>query len=328
MARRRISNYWVAAILGLIAVVPTALIFRHYRMDIPPAELEQRYADATSQFAEIDGVRMHYRDQGSGPPLLLLHGTASSLHTWDGWAAELADEFRVLRLDLPGFGLTGPAADHDYRTERYVEHLAAFLDHLGVARVHLAGNSLGGLIAWRFAAAHPERVERLVLIDAAGFPPPQRRNIFDVGRTPGVRQMATRVTPRFLFSNALLEIYADPSKVTPELIDRYYLLTLRRGNRAALVARLSEPGLVYPDRLREIDHPTLVMWGRLDPWLPVEHADRFAEFLPNAELLIYDDAGHLPMEELPSRSAADVRRFLLDGSGVDGSAPTSVDPSD
>jgi len=311
MVRRRISNYWVAAILGLIALVPTALIFRHYQADIPAVDLEQRYADATSRFAEIAGDRVHYRDQGSGPPLLLLHGTAASLHTWDGWAAELAGDFRVLRLDLPGFGLTGPSVDHDYRTERYVEHVAAFLDHLGLTRVHLAGNSLGGLIAWRFAAAHPQRVERLVLIDAAGFPPPQRRNIFDVGRTPGVRQMATRVTPRFLFSNALEEIYANPSKVTPELIDRYYLLTLRRGNRAALVARLSEPGLVYPDRLREIEQPTLVMWGRQDPWLPVAHAHRFAAFLPHAEVLIYDDAGHLPMEEIPIRTAADARRFLL-----------------
>lgn len=323
MARRRLSNYSVAAILGLIAMVPTALIFRHYKMDIAPAELEQRYAGASSQFAELGGLRLHYRDQGSGPALLLLHGTASSLHTWDGWAAELAADFRVLRLDLPGFGLTGPAVDHDYRTERYVEHLVAFLDHLGVQRVHLAGNSLGGLIAWRFAAAHPQRVDRLVLIDAAGFPPPQRRNIFDVGRTPGVRQMATRVTPRFLFSNALEEIYADPSKVTDELIDRYYLLTLRRGNRAALVARLSEPGLVYPDRLREIKTPTLVMWGRQDPWLPVEHAEKFASYLPEAEVLIYDDAGHLPMEELPRRSAADARRFLLAGASPTEQAKTS-----
>ena len=149
----------VALVLALISFL--ALV----RFDIPVEELKKTYADGTSRFVPVGGMDVHYRDEGRGFPLVLIHGTAASLHTWDGWATALSGDFRVIRMDLPAFGLTGPAPDRDYRIGAYVRFIDDFLDTIGVTRCHLAGNSLGGLIAWNYALAHPAKVDRMILVD-------------------------------------------------------------------------------------------------------------------------------------------------------------------
>ncbi len=297
----------VAAVL-LAIIPPLALI----RCDIPVEELKKTYANGSSRFVSVDGTDVHYRDEGNGFPLVLVHGTAASLHTWDGWASALSGDFRVIRMDLPAFGLTGPAPDRDYRVGAYVRFLDAFLDTIGVKRCHLAGNSLGGFIAWNYVLAHPDKVEKLILVDAAGYPSRAIPGIFRLVRLPLAGFLGRHIGPRFLIERNIREVYGDDSKITPVLVDRYHRLALREGNRQAFIdrARTDEDYGSLARAIPEIRVPTLIIWGKEDAWIPLENAHLFERDLPNSVLKIYDGVGHVPMEEIPDITARDTRRFL------------------
>ena len=306
MKLRRASRV-LGIVLGVIAVLAVTLV----RPDLPRSQLLARYAPPPSRFADLEGMRVHYRDEGSCPPLVLVHGTSSSLHTWDRWAALLSSHRRVVRLDLPGYGLTGAAPDHDYSAARCARVLAALLDQLGIPRADVAGNSFGGRIALTLALAHPERVRALVLVDAAGLSGQRPPAIFQLARTPVVNRLLTVVTPRWLVRKNVREVYGDPSRVDDALVDRYDELTRAEGNRTALVDRMSGPR--DPDldaRLGEVRAPVLLLWGERDRWIPPSFAARFQEGIPGARLVTYPDAGHVPMEELPEATEAETDRFL------------------
>jgi pimeloyl-ACP methyl ester carboxylesterase len=241
-----------------------------------------------------------------------LHGTGASLHTWDAWAGALtADGERVVRLDLPAFGLTGPEPHDDYRIERYVEVVDHFLSRLGIDRAVVGGNSLGGAIAWRYAVAHPEHVAALVLVDAGGYPTDKPPPIaFRLGKLPIVSTLMAHLDPTPLVEKTLRECYGHPERVTKELVERYVDLTLRPGNRQAFGARTRQPFSDHTAELRALTMPTLILWGARDRLIPVENAKRFARDLMHAELRVYDDLGHVPHEEDGARTAADVDAFL------------------
>lgn len=294
-----------------------------YEPDMPAAELDTRYTNSASRFTEVSGLRVHYRDEGQGPPVLLLHGMASSLHTWDGWADALQAEFRVIRLDLPGFGLTGPRPDGDYSIERDLEFLDAFAKQLGLDSFHLGGNSLGGLIAWRYALTRPQRVRRLILVDAAGYPrspPSPAPFVIRLARLPVISRLLTLTAPRSIYRRSVFEVYGDPAKVTDAVVERYYELSLRPGNRQAFVDRARALFTVADEHgpaPATIRQPTLVIWGAADRWIPLGDGEAFAGDIPNAELAVFPGAGHVPMEEIPLPTAAAARRFLA----ADAAAP-------
>jgi pimeloyl-ACP methyl ester carboxylesterase len=308
--RRRVLRAVVIGLGGLLVLVLIAAASM-YRGDIPLDELMGEYAAPPSRFMELEGMRVHYRDEGSGPPLLLVHGTSSSLHTWDAWTRALAGKRRVVRLDLPGFGLTGPAPDRDYRVERHARVLAAFLARLDVARADVAGNSLGGRVAVALALAHPDRVRKLVLIDPAGLsgvPPPA---IFELARTPVLNRVLRHLTPRFIVRSNLEEVYGDDDRVTDALVDRYHAMVRREGNRQALIDRLTgPPDPLLDDLLRKLAVPVLIQWGEGDVWIPVANAQRFHRGIAGSQLRIYPGAGHTPMEEIPEVTARDADAFL------------------
>ena len=303
-----------------------------YRADIPNEEIRRLWADETSQFPDILGTEVHLRDQRpfdhpDAPVLVLLHGTASSLHTWDGWVDRLGAAYRIVRFDLQGYGLTGPNVDGDYSIGRQIRVGEALLDHLGIASATLAGNSLGGYVAWRWALAHPDRVERLILIDAAGIPmsalatddgetPPPARTAFSLGTMPVVKHLITRITPQFVVEDSLREVYGDDSKITPHLIQRHYDMLLAQGNRRALQTALQQRRDIPLEerqqwqRLVTIQQPSLILWGGNDHWIPVVLGTKFLELIPNSEIHVYPDAGHVPMEEAPEETASDVRAWL------------------
>lgn len=311
----------IVNILLILFIAGALLVAWAYEPDRSVESLAERYRVTGSRFLEIEGMRAHVAVEGNGPALVLLHGTGASLHTWNGWTEALAGDFRIVRMDLPGFGLTGPHPDGDYSIGAYVRFVDAVADRLGLRDFHLAGNSLGGRIAWNYAAAHPERVDRLILIDASGYRMRSAPSlVFRLAALPGVGDLLAKLTPRSLYRRSLEEVYADDSRVDDALVQRYFELSLREGNREAFLQRVraaSRSAREDPaETLAGIAAPTLIQWGGRDEWISPEHGRRFAADIPDATLIVYEDLGHVPMEEAPARTSRDALRFLRgNGSG-------------
>ncbi len=311
----RLRPVWLAVVVIGCALVG-GFVVRTWAPDVPVERLKARWAPPPSQFLAVDGMQVHLRDEGprdDSVPVVLLHGTSSSLHTWNGWADSLRATRRVIRFDMPGFGLTGPAPDNDYRMEAYVRFVAHTLSAVGARRVVLAGNSLGGWIAWRVALAHPELVQRLVLVDAAGYPfTSQSVPIgFRLARIPVLNVLMQRLLPRSMVEQSVRNVFGDPSRVTPDLVQRYYDLTRRAGNRAALVARFGQLR-EDPDTaaIRRIAVPTLVIWGGQDGLIPPMNAARFGRDIAGSQVAIFPALGHVPHEEDSAATFAALRAFL------------------
>ncbi|MCA0931796.1 alpha/beta hydrolase [Lutimonas saemankumensis] len=306
----------VKALLLILGVLILVMSLFFGQKDLSLEELKSTYAQPPSQFETMDGMQVHFRDEGNAKgktPIVLIHGTGASLHTFDIWTGQLKKEYRVIRMDLPGFGLTGPFPDRNYSMERYTMFLKAFLTRRGVSKCILGGNSLGGAIAWQFAAKNPDRVEKLILIDAAGYPmeSESRPIAFTLARIPLLNKALTYITPRSMVRSSVENVYADKSKVSDALVERYFKLTLRAGNRQALVDRMAmENDMKKADRIKDIVQPTLVLWGQQDRLIPVENAHRFHKDLPNSQLVILSNSGHVPMEESPDESLNSLLNFL------------------
>ena len=271
----------------------------------------KKYTNKESRFYSIDGINIHYRDEGKGFPVVLLHGAFSSLHTFDAWVNELKSEYRIIRYTLPGFGLTGPTIDNDYGIDRQIGYLMDLLDHLDIRVCHICGSSLGGWLAWESVLKHPGRFEKLILISPAGFldnnsiPSP-----FRMARTPFLKHIVRYSVKRPVLTYFLREVYGDPEKITRELVDRYYELFTRNGNVEAFFRLVNSKYKDNSLHLKQIKHPTLILWGEEDNWLPLHHGYRFTTAIPNSRLFTYAGVGHLPMEEIPFRTSRDLRKFL------------------
>ncbi|TPG57693.1 alpha/beta fold hydrolase [Roseomonas nepalensis] len=302
--------------MKLIAVLLAAVILGAaawlYVPDKPRAALEARYAASPDSFREVAGLRLHLRDTGprDAPAVILLHGFASSLHTWEDWARVLDRDHRVIRLDLPGFGLTGADPTGDYTDERSAAVLLALMDGLGLRRTSLVGSSMGGRIAWDFAARHPDRVDRLVLMAPDGFAGPGRE--YGVApKVPMLVRLLPYVLPTPLLRKSLSAAYADPAAMTEERLARYRDMLLAPGVRRAIVARTGQGALADPvPLLRRITAPTLLVWGEKDAMIPVANAADYQRALPDSRLVVFPGLGHVPQEEAPDLSLEPVRAFL------------------
>jgi pimeloyl-ACP methyl ester carboxylesterase len=280
----------------------------------PPADAVSARADSRAAApAPVAGQRPPFA-AAEPPALLLLHGTAASLHTWDGWARHLSPHLRVVRLDLPGFGLTGPHPSGDSSAAATGDFLERFADAAGLRRFAIAGSSLGGYYAWRFALRHPDRVSALILIDSVGYPLQASSSsavALQVARMPVISELIRWVPIRGTVRRSLLDTYVDDRKVTPALVDRYTDLMRRPGNRAAFGDRArADPRPAGFERLAELRIPTLILWGGQDTWIPVSHAERYARDIQGARSIVYPWLGHLPMEEDPESTANDALEFL------------------
>lgn len=280
--------------------------------DLSRETLEARYLATPQDMRPVAGTMLHLRDTGprEGRAVVMIHGTGSSLHTWEPWAQGLEDAFRVIRFDLPGSGLSPPDPTDDYSDARSVAVLKTMMDDLGVERAALVGNSLGGRIAWTFAAAHPERVERLVLISPDGFASPP----FEYGEAPDIPAifgLVEYVLPRFMLRSNLEVAYADPARLDDATLARYYDLLRAPGGRGVLLERFRQTILTDPEpRLAQITVPVLLLWGEEDAMIPVANAADYQRVLPDATLIRLPALGHVPQEEAPAVSLAPVRAFL------------------
>lgn len=302
--------------LGLVVALAGAAVAMSWAPDRPVESLTARWAPPPSQFIDVDGMQTHVRDEGprdDPEPIVLLHGTSASLHTWDGWAAALKVQHRVIRMDLPGFGLTGPTPDGRYDMATYTHFLMSLLDKLEVKHAILAGNSFGGYVAWKMAVDHPDRVSKLILVDAGGYnyQPKSVPIGFKLAQIPELKPVLANLLPRAMIESSVRNVYGDPSKIKPELVDRYYELTLRAGNRDALAARFQQSkGGEYESQIAQVKQPTLIIWGGQDHLIPPDYADRFQHDIVGSRLAMFDKLGHVPHEEDPTATLVAVIPFV------------------
>ena len=362
------------------------LLLSLIRPDIPVEKLMDDYTDENSLFLTIDGMQVHVKDEGDGPTLLFLHGMFASLHTWDPWAKAFVDQHRVVRVDLPGFGITGPHPHGDYSLRASMYLLESIREKLGIEQWSVIGNSMGGGLALSYAQLYPEHTENVVLFNggrllpAASETEPVPKPALDTEHeqdptskpapdtkpdsnsstatatetsnqpdnvsgerqslvlralaSPSLRKALSVLTPKFIIERALKEVYGNPDRLQPETVTRYYELLRREGNRQAYLNRremrprrsgnlpdlpeianpsvLPElPILPEPTSLNDSKVPVLILWGRLDSWIPVRVGYRLHEAIDHSRLIIYEDLGHVPMEEDPERTITDVKEFLM-----------------
>ncbi len=297
--------------LIFLAIVVAGALAWLYTPDKQGAALKAVYALPPSVFLDLAGVRLHVRDTGPGaaPAVILLHGFGASLQTWEDWARDLERDHRVIRYDMPGFGLTGADPSSDYTDARGIAVLLALMDRLGVARASVVGNSMGGRIAWTFAALHPERTDKLVLVSPDGFASPG----LEYGVAPKVPLMMRAlpyVLPSFMLRASLAPAYSNADVVTDALFTRYRDMMLAPGVRGAIVRRMGQQVLVDPvPLLKLIEAPTLLMWGERDGMIPFANSADYLRALPHGTLAALPGIGHLPQEEAPA-SVGILREFL------------------
>ncbi len=311
---------WVVRIIGVLLMLSALALALSRAPDRPVQTLVARWAPAPSDFIEVKGQLVHLRDVGprdDALPIVLIHGTSASLHTWEGWVHALKTQRRVISFDLPGFGLTGPfAGDYprdNYSGDAYARFVLDLLDALKVDRAVIGGNSLGGEVAWRTAYLAPARVAALVLVDAAGpaFVPEDVPLGFRLVRVPVLNRLSEWLLPRDLVAQSVASVYGDPSKITSDLVDRYFEITLREGNRRAL--RLRVQGLVSgvdAERIPTLKQPTLILWGGRDRLIPPAIAQQFKAQIAGSQLVVFDELGHVPQEEDAARTVVPVKVFL------------------
>ena len=304
----RVGLAVLAALVVLLVVACVAL----YTPDRKASWLAARYVAADDQFITMLGVRLRVRISGpaDAPVVILLHGFGGSLETWEPWAVVLSKQYRVVRFDLPGFGLTGPDPSGDYTDARTVRLLAALMDALGVQKASLIGNSLGGKIAWNFAVEYPGRVEKLVLISPDGFASPG----FEYGvkpKLPAVMRLLPYTLPRFMLRMNLAVAYADPKRLSDATLTRYQDMMLAPGDRQAMLERMVQVMLVPPGpELAKITAPTLILWGERDGMIPFSNSADYVRDIPGARLVALPGLGHVPFEEDPAGSLPPVLAFL------------------
>jgi pimeloyl-ACP methyl ester carboxylesterase len=304
-------------VLGLFFGLLLLVLFIVCERDRPVKELIPIYANSSSQFMPILGMQVHYRDQGvqsDSVPLILLHGMSSSLNTWDSVVFYLANHRRVISLDLPGFGLTGPSPENIYNFDYYNKFIDSFTRRLQLTKFTLVGNSMGGSIAWNYALFNPAVVDKLVLIDAVGYPKRGESGSlgFKIASTPVINNILLFATPKALVRKSLKTIYFDQSRVTDAQVERFHDMAIREGNRAAalLIFKGSFGTSQFKGKIKEIKTPTLVLWGETDNLISVENAYQFNQDIKGSKLEVYPNVGHVPMEEVPERVAKSILDFI------------------
>jgi pimeloyl-ACP methyl ester carboxylesterase len=299
-----ILGLWAAGTLGVLAAM---WIYR----DIPAEVLEARYMTPASRFLNVDGARIHYRDEGEGAAVVLVHANFANLIGWDPWVEALQDSYRVIRFDMTSHGLTGPDPTGDYSLARTIELTERFVDALGLENFSIGGTSLGGTVAIHYSARHPERIDRLILLSPGSL---EGRNQMRRGGVPDIARILEHILPRALPKFMLTNAYGDKTKLTDDVIDRWHDMWLREGQREAQLDRLSQYKSGDLEGVAEnVRAPTLLLWGEENPQAEVEQAYEFEELLHNTqslELIIYPGVGHMAVQEAGELIGRDVRAWL------------------
>jgi pimeloyl-ACP methyl ester carboxylesterase len=300
--------------LGLGTAFLAVALYGLWTPDLERAELEKRYFSSSPQIIDVDGLKVYYKETGpqGAPALLLLHGFGSSLQAWDDWSLKLEQKYRLIRLDLPGFGLTGASPANDYSEEKDLAILTHFVDKLGLEKFSVVGHSMGGKMAWSLAASQPERVQALVLMAPDGFPETK-----DIGtkpyEVPAIMGLIKFVLPKYLVRKSIEPAFVQADSLNDALVNRYFDMLRAPGVRGAILERSNQT--IYTDpvpRLKAIKAPTLLIWGEQDQMIPSTNAQSYANVLSNSTTVLIPKLGHLLQEEQPEKGLAAVMQFLDD----------------
>ena len=319
---KRIIKYLVFFLLILLSIA----IYSGIYFDIPRDELEKKYATGSSNFLElIDGSKIHYRDEGNSekPVIVLLHGFNGSLFNFEEMVPFLVDEFRLISIDLPGFGLTGEVPTKNYSTNNSIQVINELTKNLGFKNFSIAGNSMGGGIAWRYAIQYPKKVEFLILLSSSGIYDSEDTKeiqkedtespvVWKLMRSSFLSYFLSYYTPNFFATQGLKVSVYDSNLATYELANQFHELTLMKGSRRAILSRFSERTYNNQkvDVLKEIQAPTLIIHGREDNIIPFTSSINLDKYIKSSELRIYPEVGHLPMLEVPEKVAEEIKGFL------------------
>lgn len=303
---------WVLGIIFSILLVFVGIVGES---DLSLEEMKPKYTNQESEFMPLMGMDVHFRDEGNpndSIPVLLIHGMSSSLHTFDSVTVDLKKNHRVISLDMPAFGLTGPNPENTYSLDYYAQFLEEFRKKLNIEKWSMAGNSLGGAIAWNYAVDFPNRVHRLILIDAAGYPKLNEKGSlgFKIASTPIINNLMLYVTPKSLVRESLMSIYHDPKIVTDAQVERFHDVAIRAGNRAAVLSIFKSGFKADYLKIKRVAAPTLILWGDKDKLIDVENVQSFKKDIKNSQSVIFPNVGHVPMEEVPHLVSREMLEFL------------------
>ena len=320
------KNFFKYLTLSFFILLVIAIYSGTY-LDIPRDKLEAKYASGASEFLDLkNGSRIHYRDEGDlyKPAIILLHGFNGSLFNFERMVPLLSKEFRLISIDLPGFGLTGAVPSMDYSTQNSILVINELTSYLGVEKFSIAGNSMGGGIAWRYALENPEKTQSLVLLASSGIYSPEERLqieeseresplVWKLMRSNFVSYFLSLYTPKFFATQGLKTSVYDPNLATEEIANQFHELTLMQGSREAILSRFSKQNYnnEKPDILKKIQAPTLIIHGREDNIISFKSSINLDQYIQNSQLVIYPKIGHLPMYETPARVADDIKKFFL-----------------
>jgi pimeloyl-ACP methyl ester carboxylesterase len=283
--------------------------------DIPVAALKEKYQKANSAFIDIDGMPVHYIIEGKSDdslPIVFIHGTSASLHTWDTLSSLLKTNKKIIRFDLPAFGLTGPNRLNQYDFNFYNQFLDQLLLKLNVTKCIVAGNSLGGSIAWNYAIASPDKVKQLILLDASGYPKKDEKGSlgFKLAAIPVLNQALKHISPISLIRKSLEDAFYNKKLVSEYMVRQYHDLLLREGNRSAILELFQHPMKPDATKIKTITQPTLIIWGKEDQLISYKNAALFKQDIQDSRVLVIDKVGHIPMEEAPNLVAAAIIKFI------------------
>jgi len=313
----KIKRNLVYSLISILALF--VLVFTVYgQRDIPVEKIKAKYGNEASKYLPLMGMQVHYRDEGNpsdSTPLVLIHGTSSSLHTWDSLVYIMlasSKNRRIIRFDLPAFGITGPNPENYYAGDYYVRFLDSFLIAMHINKCVLAGNSLGGAIAWQYTVAHSDKIAKLILLDAGGYPMKNEKGSlgFKLASTPVINNLLLYITPKFLIRKSLETVFYNNSLISDEIVTRYHEMLLREGNRSATLSLFKNRTTSSSAPIKTITQPTLILWGAYDHLIAVDNAYLFQKDIKGSILTIYKNTGHTPMEESPHAVAVDIQNFM------------------
>ena len=319
----------IVAVILLLLIAASALLFRP---DLAREELSE-YISEESGFIELPmGANMHFRDQGNmtGPAVVMVHGGYGSLHNWEYWSPWLKNDYRMISMDLPAHGLTGRTASDRYTRQDMIQSVRELLRELDVNQFIMAGHSMGGGVALEYSLTYPEQVTALILVGPEGVPPEGGYDLEDVFFEDQIdlegllndsslsltERLLSKIGSPWAVEAALQSMYADPDKVTPEVVAEFGRIVRHEGNRYALtlmfrqfMATIDIEQDLAP-LAHQIEQPVLLLCGNEDALVPPAVCSRANDLLPNSELKMYEGVGHMIQMEATEQSAVDVLAFL------------------